>query len=114
MAAFDRLPNDLQPGRPCGPQYNQLHAARRSRTSSAFGPSVGVVSHIEYRLLYSIKDATISPCAEGNKASLQITSSGAAGRGPPPALRGSHAAAAAEPRPVRNNHLAHRNTGAAT
>ena len=33
MTVFNRLPNDLQPGGPRGPQYNQLHG----------------VSHIRYR-----------------------------------------------------------------
>jgi len=49
MTVFDRLPNDLQPRAPCGAQYNQLHAARRSGTPGAFGTSVDGVSHIGYR-----------------------------------------------------------------
>src|SRR6266436_6128394 len=35
MPIFNRLPNDLQPRAPGGPQYNQVHAASLSRTLSA-------------------------------------------------------------------------------
>src|SRR5260370_8046817 len=35
MPIFNRLPNDLQPRAPGGPQYNQLHTASLSTTLSA-------------------------------------------------------------------------------
>src|SRR5258707_14997270 len=35
MPIFNRLPDDLQPRAPCGPQYNQLHTASLSTTLSA-------------------------------------------------------------------------------
>src|SRR5258705_5872617 len=111
MTVFDRPPNDLQPRAPGGTQYNQLHAGLRSRTLSAFGLSADVASHISYRLLYSIKDATISPSAENKKASLQIAGSGAPGRRHPPTHRRSHQAALAERRLCRNDHRSHRAAG---
>src|SRR5258708_2292561 len=38
MPIFNRLPNDLQPRAPGGPQYNQLHTASLSTTLSAKRP----------------------------------------------------------------------------